>query len=72
MVETVAQMTKQELKELIETSIEQKLLDLLGDPDSGFEIRTLVRERLTRQQMEVISGERGDSFDEVLNNLGLE
>jgi len=31
-------MTKSELKELIETSIEQKLLELLGDPDEGLPI----------------------------------
>ena len=38
MDETIARMTKSELKELIETSIEQKLLELLGDPDEGLPI----------------------------------
>ena len=32
---TVGQMTKDELREMIETIIEQKLLELLGDPDEG-------------------------------------
>lgn len=32
---TVAQMTKDELREMIETAIEQKSLELLGDPDFG-------------------------------------
>lgn len=45
---TIAQMTKRELKELIEASIEEKLLELLGDPDEGLPLRKSVRERLLR------------------------
>ncbi|MBN1313892.1 MAG: hypothetical protein JXA42_00420 [Anaerolineales bacterium] len=48
MAETIAQMTKKELRGLIESSLEQKLLDLFGDPDSGLEIRQTVRERLLK------------------------
>jgi hypothetical protein len=36
---TVSQMTTSELKEMMETIIEQKLLELLGDPDEGPPIR---------------------------------
>ena len=68
---TVAQMTKQELREIIETSIEQKLLELLGDPDEGLELREALRERLLRQQKAVAAGERGRLFDEVVQELGL-
>ncbi len=32
MAATVAQMTKEELQEIIETAIEQKLLEMFGDP----------------------------------------
>ncbi len=45
---TVAQMSKDELKEMIEVTVEQKLLELLGDPDEGLEIIKSVRERLLR------------------------
>ena len=31
----VAQMTRDELKEMIDTTVEQKLLELLGEPDEG-------------------------------------
>jgi len=31
-------MTREELKEMIESSIEQKLLEILGAPDKGLEI----------------------------------
>ena len=69
---TVTQMTKEELREMIETVIEEKLLELLGDPDEGLPIRTTVRDRLLRQREAVASGERGEPFEEVTRRLGLE
>lgn len=72
MTTTVAQMTKDELREMIEALIEQKLLELLGDPDEGLEIRKLVRTRLLRQKAAVAAGERGQPFEEVVQQLGLE
>ena len=56
MANKVAQMTKEELKEMMETLIEQKLLELLGDPDEGLEIRRRVRDRLLRQKKAVAAG----------------
>ena len=72
MVDTVAQMTKEELREMIETSIEQKLLEILGDPDEGLEIKKSVRDRLLRQRKAVAAGERGQPFEDVVRRLGLE
>ena len=69
---TVGRMTKDELKEMIETLIEQKLLELLGDPDEGYELRKSVRERLVRQKKAVAAGERGEAFDEVARRLRLD
>ena len=46
MATKVAQMTKRELQEIIETTVQQRLLDLLGDPDEGLRLRKLVRVRL--------------------------
>ena len=72
MASTVAQMTKDELREMIEASIEQKLLEMLGDPDEGLEIRESVRDRLLRQKEAVAAGERGQPFDDVVRQLDLE
>jgi hypothetical protein len=72
MTVSVAQMTRDELRELIEVALEQKLLELLGDPDEGLEIRESVRERLLRQRNEVAAGERGEPFEAVVSRLGLE
>jgi len=69
---TVAQMTREELREMIATIIEEKLLELLGDPDEGLPIRKTVRERLLRQKEAVANGERGEPFEEVVRRLGLE
>ena len=69
---TIAQMTKEELRELIETTVEQKLLELLGDPDEGLPIRKAIRDRLLRQKQAVASGERGEPFEDAVRRLGLE
>jgi len=69
---TIAQMTRDELREMIETTVEQKLLELLGDPDEGLLIRKAVRDRLLRQKQAVASGERGEPFEDVIRRLGLE
>ena len=72
MAVTVAQMSKDELREMIESSVEQKLLELLGDPDEGLELKKTVRDRLVRQQKAVAAGKRGRSLAAVAKQLGLE
>ena len=72
MTVSVAQMSRDELREMIEVTLEQKLLELLGDPDEGLEIRESVRERLLRQQKAVAAGERGEPLEDVVSRLGLE
>ena len=68
---TVAQMSRDELKGIIEVAIEQKLIELLGDPDEGLELRKSVRARLARQKKEVAAGERGEPFADVVQRLAL-
>ena len=72
MATKVAQMTKSELQEMIETTVEQKLLELLGDPDEGLALKKLVRDRLLRQKQAVAAGERGKPFKDVVRRFGLE
>jgi hypothetical protein len=68
----VAQMTKDELGEMIETIVEQKLVELLGDPDEGLPLRKVMRNRLLRQKEAVAAGERGEPFEDLAHTLGLE
>jgi hypothetical protein len=65
-------MTKDELREMIEVIIQQKLMELLGDPDERLSIRKSIRGRLSRQQQDVAVGERGEPFEDVIQRLGLE
>jgi hypothetical protein len=71
MTTTVAQMTREELQEMLEATIEQKLLEMLGDPDEGLELRDDVRERLLSQRRAVAEGERGQSLEDVVQQLEL-
>lgn len=66
MASTVGQMTPDELRTMLETLIEQKQLELLGDPDEGLVTRRSVRERLLRQQRAVAAGERGRPLSDVV------
>ncbi|HRQ39864.1 MAG TPA: hypothetical protein PLD25_18305 [Chloroflexota bacterium] len=68
---TVAQMTTDELKEMIESIIEQKLAELLADPDNGLVLRPEVEKRWRQQMVAVADGERGKSLNDVIQQLEL-
>ena len=71
MAKTVADMTAEELRELVGSAVEQKLIQLLGDPDAGFVLRENVRKRLIQQKRAIAKGERGESLDAVIRRLKL-
>ena len=71
MAANVGQLSTDELKEIIGSVVEQKLKEILGDPDEGLEIRADVRERLLRQKKAVANGERGEELEEVAKRLGI-
>jgi hypothetical protein len=56
---------------MMEDLIEEKLVQLLGDPDEGLEIRESLRDRLQAQQEAVAAGTRGESFEDLARRLGL-
>jgi hypothetical protein len=68
---TVAKMTQDELRIMLGDLIDQKLTEILGDPDEGLVMRKAFRDRLVRQKKAVAKGERGKSFDEVKKRLGV-
>jgi len=57
-----------ELKAMIEEIVEKKLLELLGDPDWGLELREEVKERLRRI---LRSRKKGVPAEDVASRLGL-
>ena len=75
MASTISGMTPAEFRELVEVivedAVERKLVELLGDPDHGLQIRKSVQERLLQQQRAVQSGQRGRSLGDVVEELEL-
>ena len=71
MTSNVGQLSTDELREIIGSVVEQKLKEMLGDPDEGLEIRAEVQNRLLRQKKTVANGERGEELDEVAKRLGI-
>jgi hypothetical protein len=71
MARTVAEMTGEELRELVGAAVEQKIVELLGDPDAGLVLREDVRKRLLRQRQQVAKGERGKPLETVIRRLKL-
>ncbi|MFH1743515.1 MAG: hypothetical protein ABIH23_31305 [bacterium] len=69
MARTVAEMTGEELRELVGDAVEQKIVELLGDPDAGLVLRENVRKRLLRQKRAVAKGERGESLQTIIRRL---
>lgn len=67
----VEEMTVDELKILIGRTVEEKLEEILGDPDSGLELSDSVRERLQRSLAETEAGAEGVPIDEVVTKTGL-
>ncbi len=71
MASTVAQMTKKEFSQMLSNVVEQKLIELFGDPDEGLVLKENVRKRLVRQKKSVVGGKRGEDFSAVSKRLGL-
>ena len=66
----VADMTGEHLRVIIGEVVEEKLSELLGDPDQGLALRNAFRARLLRQKHAVAGGERGESLESVGKRLG--
>jgi hypothetical protein len=71
MSSTIAHMTKKEFAQMLSTVVEQKLVELFGDPDDGLALKETLRRRLIRQRKAVAKGERGMDFNSVRKRLGI-
>ncbi len=68
----LTQIDEEDLQALIERIVEQKLLELLGDPEGERPLQESLRQRLLAQQKAVQEGERGESLESVARRLGIE
>lgn len=61
-----------EFKALVQEAMEEKLEEILGDPDQGLELKDAVKRRLKRSLTATSRGERGIPVEKVAKELGLE
>jgi hypothetical protein len=71
MSNTVAQMSKRELTHIISSVVEQKLIELFGDPDEDLLMKENFRKRLLRQKKAVAKGDRGTDLISIRKQLEL-
>ena len=68
----VKELSVEQLKALIQEAVEEKLQEILGDPDQGLEVKEEVKERLKRSLAAVECGEEGIPIGQVAKEIGLE
>jgi hypothetical protein len=68
----LADLTVDEFKQLVATTVEWKLMEMLGDPDEGLELREEIKARLRHSLEAKRRGARGAPAQEVAAQLGLE
>jgi len=67
----VTDLTVEELRDLIATTVWETLQDFLGDPDEGLELQDWVKERLRKSLEARAVGEKGIPLEQVAQELGL-
>ena len=68
----VKELSVEEFKNLVQDAIEEKLEELVGDPDAGLELREEIKERLRKSLAARQAGEKGIPMDEVARRVGLD
>lgn len=67
----VKDLSKEELRAVVYEAVEEALLELLGDPDEGLELREEIRERLIHSLARSRQGVEGMTAAEVAKKAGL-
>ena len=67
----VKELSVEQLKALIQEAVEEKLQEVLGDPDQGLELKEDIKERLRRSLAAVESGNEGIPVRQVVKEVGL-
>ncbi len=70
--EVALQATLEGLKEFVDVLVDEKLQQMLGDPDEGLELQDWVRAQLRKSLKSQSQGQRGVPLDEVLKQFGMD
>jgi len=68
----VKELTVEQFKDLVQEAIEEKLEEIVGDPDLGLELREEIKERLRSSLAARQRGEKGIPVEEVARQAGLD
>lgn len=68
----VKDLSREELKALVQEAVEEVMIELLGDPDQGLELRDEVTQRLKSSLERLKQGEEGILAEEAAKKSGLE
>ena len=68
----VADLTVEQFKELIHEVVTQTIVEMLGDPDAGLELREDLQANLRRSRAAVQTGGETIPAEVVANRLGLD
>lgn len=68
----VKELTVEQFKDLVQEAIEEKLEEIIGDPDTGLELREDIKERLRNSLAARQRGEKGIPIEEVARQAGLD
>jgi len=68
----VKELTVEQLKTLIQEAVEEKLEEMIGDPDRGLELTDEVKDRLRASMAAMQQGEKVIPVEEVARQAGLD
>jgi signal recognition particle GTPase len=61
----VKELTVEQFKDLVQEAVQEKLDEIIGDPDLGLELREEIRERLRNSLAARQRGEKGIPIEEL-------
>lgn len=68
---TLARLTVDELREVVEDAVERKLTELLNDPDKGRKLRASIQRRLHQSLLASRQGQRGIPASQIARKHGI-
>ena len=68
----VKDLSVEQLKSIVQEAVQEKLEEMLGDPDIGLEVREEVKESLRNSLAAMQSGEKGIAIDQAVNGARLD
>ena len=68
----VLQITVEDLRQVVDEMVEEKLAVLFKDPEDDLEFTDELKAILTRQNERIKNGDRGEALEDVVARLGLD